>query len=39
MEDNDLSLIGKRNVRIFKYGNEPLELTNEDDFNFLLSRN
>ncbi len=36
LEDNDLSLIGNRKARIFKYGAEPLELSNEDDFNFLL---
>ena len=36
LENNDLSLIGKRKARIFMYGQEPLELTDEDDFNFLL---
>lgn len=36
LEDNDLSLIGNRKARIFKYGKEPMELSNEDDFNFLL---
>lgn len=36
LENNDLALIGKRKARVFKYGQEPLELTDEDDFNFLL---
>ncbi len=37
LEDNDLSLIGNRKARIFKYGQEPLELTDEDEFNFLIN--
>ena len=36
LENNDLALIGKRKARVFKYGQEPLELSDEDDFNFLL---
>ena len=36
LENNDLTLIGRRKARVFKYGQEPLELSNEDDFNFLL---
>lgn len=36
LENDDLSLIGKKKARIFKYGQEPLELSDEDDFNFLL---
>lgn len=36
LENNDLALIGKRKARVFKYGLEPLELSDEDDFNFLL---
>lgn len=36
LENNDLTLIGDRKARIFKYAQEPLELSNEDDFNFLL---
>ena len=36
LENNDLTLIGKRKARVFKYGQEPLEISNEDDFNFLL---
>ncbi len=36
LENNDLTLIGERKARIFKYAQEPLELSNEDDFNFLL---
>ena len=38
LEDDDLSLIGNRKARIFKYGQEPLELSEEDDFNFLLQK-
>lgn len=37
LEDNDLTLIGKRKARLFKYGEAPMELSDEDDFNFLLS--
>lgn len=36
LENDDLTLIGKRKARVFKYGQEPLELSDEDDFNFLL---
>lgn len=36
LENNDLALIGKRKARVFKYGQKPLELSDEDDFNFLL---
>ncbi|HOO96025.1 MAG TPA: dipeptidase PepE [Proteiniphilum sp.] len=36
LEDDELVLMGNRKARIFCYGEEPLELTNEDDFNFLL---
>ena len=36
LENDDLALIGKRKARVFKYGQEPLELSDEDDFNFLL---
>jgi len=36
--ENSLKLIGKRNARIFKHGQEPKELTNNDDFNFLLNK-
>lgn len=32
VEDNDVRLIGKRSVRVFSYGNEPLELGPEADF-------
>ena len=37
LEKNELSLIGSRNARIFKYGQDPRELSSEDDFSFLLS--
>jgi dipeptidase E len=36
LEDKELVLMGNRKARIFKYGQEPLELSNEDDFSFLL---
>ncbi len=36
LENDELDLIGKKNARLFKYGQEPKELSNEDDFNFLL---
>ncbi|WP_165021015.1 dipeptidase PepE [Dysgonomonas sp. ZJ279] len=35
-EDGKLELIGNRTARIFKYGEEPKELSNKDDFNFLM---
>ncbi len=38
LQNKELSLIGSRNARIFKYGQEPMELSNEDDFNFLLKK-
>lgn len=37
IENNEIELIGPRKARIFKYGQEPLELSSEDDFNFLLN--
>ncbi len=36
VKDDEMELIGPRNARIFKYGQEPLELSSEDDLNFLL---
>jgi dipeptidase E len=36
LEDGDLVLIGNRRARIFRYGEEPRELSSEDDFTFLL---
>jgi len=35
-QNNKLSMIGNRPARIFKYGQKPLELSKDDDFNFLL---
>jgi dipeptidase E len=35
-ENQSLKLIGNRSVRIFKKGQEPVELTNKDDLSFLL---
>ena len=35
-ENENLFLIGSRNCRIFKYGEEPKELSSSDDFNFLM---
>lgn len=36
LENNNLTLIGDRNCRIFKKGKTPVELSAKDDFNFLL---
>ncbi|MDR0333442.1 MAG: dipeptidase PepE [Dysgonamonadaceae bacterium] len=36
VEDNKMALHGDRTARIFRYGQAPTELTNEDDFSFLL---
>jgi dipeptidase E len=36
LEDDELVLIGEKKARIFKYGQDPLELSNEEDFSFLL---
>lgn len=35
-ENGKMCLIGKRPARIFKHGQAPKELTEKDDFNFLL---
>lgn len=35
-ENRNLSLIGNRTCRIFKKGQQPVELTSSDDFNFLM---
>ena len=35
-EGNELTLMGNRPARIFKYGQEPKEVTSEDSLNFLL---
>ena len=36
LENKNLTLIGNRNCRIFKKGEKPVELSTDDDFNFLL---
>ncbi|MCK5822960.1 MAG: dipeptidase PepE [Bacteroidales bacterium] len=36
VEDGKLELIGNRNARIFKHANQPIELSSNDDFSFLL---
>lgn len=36
IENNSMKLIGSRNARIFKQGHLPIELSNTDDFSFLL---
>ena len=36
LENNNLTLIGDRNCRIFKKGKTPVELSAKEDFNFLL---
>ena len=38
VENNKMSMIGDRTARIFKYGQEPVELSNEDNFTHLLSK-
>ena len=38
IENNTISLIGKRPLRIFKYGIEPRELSENDNIDFLLGR-
>jgi len=35
-EDGNLKLKGDRTARIFKYGDDPKELSSEDDFSFLM---
>lgn len=37
-DNGDLSLIGDRSARIFKFGKETCELSSNDDFNFLLNK-
>lgn len=36
LEEKELVLMGNRKARIFKYGEDPLELSHEDDFSFLM---
>lgn len=36
IENSSIKLIGKRNARIFKKGQKPVELSSEDDFGFLI---
>ncbi|MBT4337313.1 MAG: dipeptidase PepE [Bacteroidetes bacterium] len=36
VEGDKMSLLGDRNARLFQYGKEAYELTNKDDFSFLL---
>jgi dipeptidase E len=35
-ENDKLSLIGKRNLRVFHYGKEAIEVKSGDDLSFLL---
>ncbi|MDR0754351.1 MAG: dipeptidase PepE [Prevotellaceae bacterium] len=37
IENNKISLIGNRNLRLFKYGSEPKEIMPNADLNFLLN--
>ncbi len=37
IENSSVSLIGNRTLRVFKYSQEPLEFTDKDNLNFLLS--
>jgi len=36
VEGNKMTMIGKRNLRLFKYGQEPREISPDEDFSFLL---
>ncbi|MDD3859530.1 MAG: dipeptidase PepE [Bacteroidales bacterium] len=36
VEGEKMSMIGKRNLRLFKYGTEPREISSGEDFSFLL---
>lgn len=35
--DNHIDYIGKKNLRLFQHGKEPLEITPDEDFDFLLN--
>lgn len=36
LRNEELTLIGEKTARIFKFGNTPIELSNSDDFSFIL---
>ena len=38
LENNKLEMIGSRSARIFHYGNEAIELSENDDLNFLINQ-
>ena len=38
-ENGELKLKGDRSARIFKFGKEPVELNNQDNFTFLIENN
>ena len=38
LEGDTLKLIGQKTARIFKYGQDSIELTKNDDFNFLMKK-
>lgn len=38
VEDNKMKIIGKRNLRLFKYGTETREIEPTEDFSFLLEK-
>lgn len=38
INDGTMKMMGNRTARIFKYGNEPSELNNQQDFTFLLDK-
>jgi dipeptidase E len=38
LENDSIRLIGKRNVRIFRYGMKPKEISSDEDLNFLLHK-
>lgn len=37
IENSKMNMIGNRTARIFKYGQDPIELSSKDDFTYLLS--
>ncbi|NLX81397.1 MAG: dipeptidase PepE [Proteiniphilum sp.] len=37
IENSKMKMIGNRTARIFKYGQDPIELSSKDDFTYLLS--
>jgi hypothetical protein len=38
VEGDKMTMIGKRNLRLFKCGTEPQEISPDSDFSFLLKK-